>query len=255
MPPDTPPRNSIAHPLPETEPGTDASGPQPADGNERGPDVYAKLRNAILTLDLLPGEKLSERALEGMLGSSRTPIREALLRLENEGLVARRGRNLRVTPLELAEILEAFEYREHIEAAVAHLACRHATQEELARIQAVLDGGRAGADAAAWYAIGSDFHIMLAQLSRNRFLVRAVVDIMTRIERARWIMCGLPSARDEAHDEHSQVLRLIGENKAEAAAEALKLHARRLRDILAEALSQRSRQSLRARGVDVVDRQ
>lgn len=217
-------------------------------------DVYERLRAAILTLELLPGEKLSERALEGMLGSSRTPIREALLRLEAEGLIARQGRSPRVTPLELAEILEAFEYREHIEAAVAHLACKHATPEDLARIQAVLDAGRKGADAAAWYEIGTDFHIMLARLSRNRFLVRAVTDILTRIERARWIMCSLPSARDEAHDEHSHVLHLIAEKRADDAAEALKLHARGLRDILAEALSQRGRPGLRARGVDVVDR-
>lgn len=225
----------------------------PAAG-ERGHEVYERLRSAILTLDLLPGEKLSERALEAMLGSSRTPIREALLRLEGEGLIARQGRSLRVTSLELAEILEAFEYREHIEAAVAHLACRHARPEDLARIQAVLDAGRQGADAAAWFEIGSDFHVMLAELSRNRFLVRAVTDILTRIERARWIMCSLPSARADAHDEHSHVLRLIGENRAEEAAEALKIHARGLRDILSEALSQKGRPGLRARGFDVVDR-
>lgn len=221
---------------------------------ERGPDVYSRLRAAILTLDLLPGERLSERALEGMLGASRTPIREALLRLEAEGLIMRQGRSLRVTSLELAEILEAFEYREHIEAAVAHLACQHATPDDLARLQAVLDAGQRGADAAAWFEIGSDFHIMLARLSRNRFLVRAVNDILTRIERARWIMCSLPSARDEAYAEHSHILRLIGEKRADEAAEALKLHARGLRDILSEALSQRSRAGLRARGVDVVDR-
>ncbi len=235
--------------MPEPEP-TPAQTASP----ERAPDTYARLRTAILSLDLLPGEKLSERALEGMLGTSRTPIREALLRLEAEGLILRQGRSLRVTPLELDEILEAFEYREHIEAAVAHLACKHATPEELTRLQEVLDAGRQGADTAAWFEIGSSFHHRLAKLSRNRFLVRAVTDILTRIERARWIMCSLPSARDDAHDEHSHILRLIAENRADEAAEALKIHARGLRDILAEALSQRSRPGLRALGVDVVDR-
>lgn len=235
---------------PDTAPAKPSQPPR----TERGPDAYSRLRGAILTLDLLPGERLSERALEGMLGTSRTPIREALLRLEAEGLVLRQGRSLRVTSLELAEVLEAFEYREHIEAAVAHLACQHATPDDLARLQAVLDAGQQGADAAAWFEIGSDFHIMLAQLSRNRFLVRAVTDILTRIERARWIMCSLPSARDGAHIEHSHILHLIAEKRADEAAEALKLHARGLRDILADALSQRGRAGLRARGVDVIDR-
>ncbi|WP_417599087.1 GntR family transcriptional regulator [Pararhodobacter oceanensis] len=246
MPPENDPESG-----PETGPesGTDATA-NPA----QGADVYTRLRAAILTLDLLPGERLSERALEGMLGASRTPIREAVLRLETEGLIQRKGRVMRVTSLELAEILEAFEYREHIEAAVAQLACQHATKADITRLQKILDAGRQGADAAAWFEIGSDFHILLAELSRNRFLVRAVTDILTRIERARWIMCSLPSARDEAHDEHSQILRLIELNRPEQAAEALKEHGRGLRDILAESLSQRSRAGLRARGVDIIDR-
>lgn len=225
----------------------------PSPGADRAQDVYDRLRHAILTMGLMPGEKLSERSLEGTLGGSRTPIREALLRLEVEGLVTRQGRSHRVTPLEVSEIMEAFEYREHIEAAIAHLACQRATPADLARVQAVLDQSKDKDDAAAWFVIGTDFHVMLAELSGNRFLVRAVTDILTRIERARWIMCSLPEARMGAYDEHSNILRLIAEKRGAEAAEALALHARGLRDILATALAQ-LRVGLRAQGVEVIGR-
>ena len=60
---------------------------------------------------LVPGERLSERNLERRLGASRTPIREALMRLEAEGLVQRGEGGLRVAPLDLDELLEVFELR------------------------------------------------------------------------------------------------------------------------------------------------
>src|SRR5690625_1866760 len=105
----------------------------PLQGTPRSKEmgVYERLREQILSLELLPGERISERALEGRLSSSRTPIREALLRLEGEGLVVRDGRSQRVSPIEVAELLEVFEYREAIEAAAVGLACRRARPEQL----------------------------------------------------------------------------------------------------------------------------
>lgn len=245
VPTDDQPRSG-QHAQAEMQPGT----ARPERAGDRAEDVYTRLRHAILVMDLMPGEALSERALEGLLGSSRTPIREALLRLEVEGLVTRQGRSLRVTALELSAVLEVFEYREFIEAAVAQLASQRATPEGIARIQAVLDQSRTRDDTASWFAIGTDFHVMLAGLSGNGFLVRAMTDILTRIERARWIMCSLPSARSEAYDEHSQILRLVAEGRADEAAAALVAHGRGLRDILSEALSQQ-RLGLRGRGAGI----
>lgn len=218
-------------------PNPQTTGPYDKEKNESAPSVHDRLRHAILTMKLRPGERISERELEEILGSSRTPIREALFRLEGEGLIARQGRSYRVAPLELTEVLEAFEYREHIESAIAHLACERASAEDLARIKAVLDAGLADGTVATWFAIGTDFHIMLAELSGNRFLVRAVTDVLTRIERARWMMASLPSARAEAYDEHLNILNLIAGKQAQKAAEALAIHARGLRDKLAQAIT------------------
>lgn len=214
--------------------------------------AYDRLREDILALRLLPGERLSERALEPVLGASRTPIREALHRLEMEGLVVRGGQGYRVAPIDLAELLEVFEYRETVEPAAIRLACTRATLDEIAAIQAVLDAGQGDESPDTWFAIGSDVHVSMARLSGNRFLIRAIEDVVTRIARARWMMATSPEARGRAHEEHSAILRLIAERRPDAAAEAVIAHGRVVRDTLVAAIRDQ-RPGLRAHGMAILD--
>ncbi len=101
--------------------------------------AYDRLRAAILSLEFVPGERLSERGLESVLGASRTPIRAALMRLENEGLTQRAGRGWQVSPIDLAEVRAVMEYREALEVAAVTLAVERATDEELAALRALAD--------------------------------------------------------------------------------------------------------------------
>ncbi|HHW2572397.1 TPA: GntR family transcriptional regulator, partial [Pseudomonas aeruginosa] len=71
-----------------------------------------RLRRLILDMEIGPGERLTERWLEGQTGASRSSIRTALVRLEAEGLVAREGRGWLVPPIDLQEIEQLFVYRE-----------------------------------------------------------------------------------------------------------------------------------------------
>lgn len=216
-----------------------------------GSHVHHRLREAILSLRLLPGERLAERALEPLLGASRTPIREALRRLETEGLVVRQGQGYRVAPIDQAELMEVFDYREAVESAAIRLACERATEADIAAIQRVLDSGLGDNSPETWFAIGSDVHVSMARLSGNRFLVRAVEDVVTRIARARWMMATSPDSRGSAHREHSDLLRLIAERRPDAAAAAVIAHGRVVRDKLALAL-QEGRSGWRAQGIDVI---
>ena len=90
------------------------------------PTPYTVLRSAILALELMPGEGLSERGLESMLNASRTPIRAALMRLANEGLTQRSGRGWQVSPIDLAEVRAVMEYREALVSAAVRLAVARA---------------------------------------------------------------------------------------------------------------------------------
>jgi DNA-binding GntR family transcriptional regulator len=74
--------------------------------------IHGQLREMILSLDLAPGERLTERWLEGRFEGSRTPIRAALARLESEDLVRRDGRNWMVAPIDLSELEALAEFRE-----------------------------------------------------------------------------------------------------------------------------------------------
>ena len=76
--------------------------------------AYENLRDLILTLELAPGERLSERWLETRFEGSRTPIRAALVRLETEGLIQREGRGYIVAPIQLGEIEHVFAFRETV---------------------------------------------------------------------------------------------------------------------------------------------
>src|SRR5271170_7162420 len=132
--------------------------------------VYGRLRTAILILELVPGERISERSLESLLGASRTPIRAALMRLENEGLTQREGRGWKVAPIDLAEVRAIMEYREAVEVAAVRLAVERADLAELEALQGLSEAHRGCDDEEIGLRDFSDFHLALARLSRNQFL-------------------------------------------------------------------------------------
>ena len=104
--------------------------------------LYDRRRAAILSLQLAPGERLTERGLEGSFDASRTPVRAALGRLDAEGLVQRDGRGWIVSPIDLAEIGALAELREAVEAAAVRLAVERASDDDIAVLAAVLDAAR-----------------------------------------------------------------------------------------------------------------
>ena len=150
--------------------------------------AYRQLRAAILALDVVPGERLTERGLESVLSASRTPIRAALMRLENEGLTRREGRGWQVTPIDLTEVRAVMEYREAVERAAVALAAERATGEELDALCTLADANRDQDDEETGLRDASDFHVALARLSRNHFFADAMAGALTRLFRARWLL-------------------------------------------------------------------
>lgn len=214
--------------------------------------TYGDLRAAILSLDLLPGARLSERGLEDALGASRTPIRAALMRLEAEGLTQRVGRGWAVAPIDLAEIRAVMEYRETIEAGVVALAAERATEDELAALRALVEEHRRDDDAETGLRDGTDFHVALARLSRNPFLADAVAGVLTRLARTRWLEVRTPESRAHAREEHSRILDAVAARDAPRAVALATAHGRGTRDRLLAYL-QDDRLRLRARGLAIVE--
>ena len=160
--------------------------------------IHDQLRQMILSLDLGPGERLTERWLESQFQSSRTPIRAALMRLEGEGLVQRDGRNWAVAPIDLGEIEALAEYREPLEVTAVRLACERASEADLDAVAEMLDACRGEVPREEWHKVGTDFHVEIARLSGNPFLAKAIEGVMTRLSRARWLEVWTETSREQA---------------------------------------------------------
>jgi DNA-binding GntR family transcriptional regulator len=216
-------------------------------------DIQEKLREMILSLELGPGERLSERWLEAKFEGSRTPVRAALIRLEGEGLVRREGRNWAVSPIDLGEIEALYEFREPIEAAAIRLACQRADADDIDGLEALLASCGPGAPREHWHRVGTEFHVGLARLSGNPFVLRAIEDIMTRLSRPRWLEVWTEPPRDHAWADHRRILDAIRLKAPDKAVEEAIAHIRDTRDRLIRSLREDKR-GLKARGFAVISR-
>jgi DNA-binding GntR family transcriptional regulator len=213
--------------------------------------IHGQLREMILSLDLTPGERLTERWLESRFEGSRTPIRAALARLEGEDLVRRDGRNWMVAPIDLGELEALAEFREPLETTAVRLACARANDADLAAIEEMLDACRPGVPREEWHRVGTDFHVEIARLSGNPFLVKAIAGAMTRLSRARWLEVWTEPSREQAWAEHRRILGFIRRNEPEAAAREAAEHIKDTRDRLLRSLND-DRRGLRVRGFAVI---
>lgn len=159
------------------------SGGAQEQGPSGGNRAYAEVRARILRLEFGPGLELEEGGLSRLLGLSRTPIREALIRLASEGLVVlQRGRGARVAPLDLGNLRAFFEGLDLLQRAISRLAAVRRTEADLARIETHLrafeDHGRREASLDMTEA-NYRFHIAIAEAAHSNFLEQAYTRVMT----------------------------------------------------------------------------
>jgi DNA-binding GntR family transcriptional regulator len=173
------------------------------------------------------------------------------IRLESEDLVRRDGRNWMVAPIDLSELEALTEFREPLETTAVRVACARANESDLAAIEEMLDACQPGVPREEWHRVGTDFHVEIARLSGNPFLVKAIAGVMTRLSRARWLEVWTEPSREQAWAEHRRILGFIRRNEPEAAAREAAEHIRDTRDRLLGSLNE-DRRGLRARGFAVI---
>lgn len=202
----------------------------------------------IFRFQLRPGETLVERRLEELLGLSRTSVRSALARLEREGLVYRRGQRCSVSPIDAAELEEAYAYRTILERQSLRLAAQRCddTCDQLERL--LLEMGADELPPEQWVALSAEFHLAPARLSGNRFLLNGLEQVLPRIHRAR--LLEVTEARQLGHEEHRQIVHLLRRGEIEPAEELLEVHLNRSRDRLLDTISSLGR-GLAAYGMEV----
>jgi DNA-binding GntR family transcriptional regulator len=204
--------------------------------------AYAEIRRRILDNRWAPGHQALEQALALELGMSRTPVREALIRLANEGLVEVVPRHgMRVLPVSPSDMQEIYEILTSLEAMAAELVARRApAAAELAPLEKAsrdMDKALKKDDLDAWAEADERYHRHLIELCGNRKLAAIVYNYWDRAHRARMFTLRLRPKPVDSTREHLAVVEAIRRGDAVAARELHRAHRERGSRELTEILS------------------
>lgn len=203
--------------------------------------VYEQLKTMTVGYELKPGERLNEGEISKTLGVSRTPLREALNRLNTEGLLNFvPGKGFFCRELDAQEVFDLYELRKSIEISAARLAIARAKDEDIQAVLAFLDstgpdpGTRGTAELVD---LDEAFHVQLMGMSGNKEMLRVLRNVNERIRFVRWIdMGGLNRFQTQA--EHRHIALMLKARDEAACVEALDKHIGRRLDQITSAIKQ-----------------
>ncbi|MBE5883819.1 MAG: GntR family transcriptional regulator [Lachnospiraceae bacterium] len=190
--------------------------------------VFNTLRQAILTGDLKPGERLMEIHLANKLGVSRTPIREAIRKLELEGLVTmipRRGAEVaQITEKSMNDVLEV---RRAMDALCVELACERISEEELDKLKLACEGFEQAVktkDAKKIAQADVALHDIIVQATGNQRLIQLVNNLSEQMYRYRFEYIKDFSQHDRLVEEHKIIYESMVRKDKDTASQAAKTH-------------------------------
>lgn len=190
--------------------------------------VFNTLRQAILTGELKPGERLMELHLANKLGVSRTPIREAIRKLELEGLVTmipRRGAEVaQITEKSMNDVLEI---RRAVDALCVELACDRISKEELEKLKSACDSFEKavyGKDAKKIAQADVELHDIIVQATGNQRLIQLVNNLSEQMYRYRYEYIKDASQHERLIEEHRIIYESIVKKDKETASQAARMH-------------------------------
>ena len=210
-------------------------------GESRLPQrAYLAVRHAIRHLQLPPGKTVLEREMAEILGMSRTPVRESLVRLETEGwvrLIPRRG--FIVTPLVADDLQQIYEVVESLDGAAGRLATNRATHEELIHLEHMIEEQEKALelnDLLTWTDLDDQFHNYIVDLAQNPRL-RGIVDSQSdQLYRARLYTIEFRPKPTHSVIEHKAILAVMRAGEPEAVRTMLQAHRHRARNEILKAL-------------------
>jgi DNA-binding GntR family transcriptional regulator len=176
--------------------------------------AYKRIRQMFFEQELRPGSRVSEAVLTRQLGMSRTPVREALTKLEGEGLlVSAPGRGYIVTEFDVDDLVDVYHVRAALDGLAAEEAVRRINRVDLVRLEELYDAMAAACKAddgdEPLASLNSSFHALIAEISGNNYLQTMLEDIRDVFERFRTTALTAPGRRDEAHADHGLLLEAL----------------------------------------------
>ena len=188
-------------------------------------DAYTLILEAIDGGIYRPGDRLVEAELADRLGVSRTPVREALQRLETQSMLARDGRSLIVASLDHNQLAELYAVRAELEGLAARLAAKHASPEEVKVLADMIEEDRAKVDnPVALSRANRRFHRQIHLASHNRYLVQQLELVHRSMALLATTSLAAEGRGSVALAEHLAIVKAIEAGDGAAAQQALRSH-------------------------------
>jgi len=211
--------------------------------------VFECLRTSIVSGDLSPGQRIVEADLAKQLEVSKSPVREAILQLKQDGLVidAPKGRGVVVAPLKPSDVREIYAVREALEGAAVRIVAANPRPERVAQLQAIVDRMRqalADGDSRRQFDLDVDFHTAICAATSNRRLQDLFAGLRPDIQRIFLFAVNAmplegPDAAERSVAEHEQLLQAIAAGDVALATARLDTHFEGRAQRIAAALGER----------------
>ncbi len=211
--------------------------------------VYDIVKEQILSLKIKPGASITENALASELGVSRTPVREALNRLESDGLIVTNNRRKRVYVLTIREVREIFDVKICLESAVARWATEKGKPQNFANLERILgemktisnqksdDEGKEQETLNRWLEKDRELHRTLFEMAGNQKAEQLITTLNEQWHQLRVSMYMLEGRMERAYREHEDFVKAILEKDAVSAEAAMRLHLNNLKRELVKILN------------------
>lgn len=198
--------------------------------------VLQTLRQAIVCGELKPGERLMEIPLSESMGVSRTPVREALRKLEEEGLViVEKNKGASVAPITERDLIDVLEVREVLDELSVRLACKNRTENEVALLHKNMKAFPAVIATKDTEKITSHdvaFHDIIYESTGNKRLMQMMHHIQLDIYRYRLEYIRVDEYHSSIYEEHDRIAEAIEKQDVEEAAAAIRLHLKNQRETI-----------------------
>lgn len=198
--------------------------------------VYEELKMQILTGAIVPGTRMMEVELAKEIGVSRTPIREAIRKLEKEGLVTiepRRGAY--ASQISTSDMVEILEVRQNMEGLAAYFAASRMTPQQFIELKEVSDKYNesvAQGNMEDMIKYDTRFHRIIVESCNNKILVQMIEQLQELVLRFRYIYYDNFKRAENMPEEHKQIMEAIKSGDADAAREAADVHIDRLKELV-----------------------
>lgn len=196
--------------------------------------LYTQLKQKIISFELYPGTRVTEQVLAEMFGVSRTPMRQALQRLEIEGFLSIRPKQgCFIRELDVNELMEYYEARTAIELLIVESAVSAMSDRQIEQMMAAWQQETHDQELAAGIDLGEKdeaFHVGLAVASDKPVLATILKNINHRIRVIRRLDLNSDNRSQRTYNEHFEILQLIKERDTSKAKRAMKRHIQRSRE-------------------------